>query len=186
MTEKYENEAHQKPVGKMSPDEINIFLEKGYTLRLSCLKPNGDPFIVPCWHHWEKNNEKSTEEKIEGDFYVIPRAKSKWAEYLDNDSRCSWVIDDEHTMEKVLCEGHAEKIEEMVIEGQWVDIAEKMAIRYLGPDGPKYLKPTLNQPRWLFKLIPKKFRSWQGVGWAKSYWVKDTGGPSWQEAHKKN
>ena len=63
MTEKYENEAHQKPVGKMSPDEINIFLEKGYTLRLSCLKPNGDPFIVPCWHHWEKNNEKSTEEK---------------------------------------------------------------------------------------------------------------------------
>ena len=103
MTEKYENEAHQKPVGKMSPDEINIFLEKGYTLRLSCLKPNGDPFIVPCWHHWEKNNEKSTEEKIEGDFYVIPRAKSKWAEYLDNDSRCSWVIDDEHTMEKVLC-----------------------------------------------------------------------------------
>ena len=81
MTEKYENEAHQKPVGKMSPDEINIFLEKGYTLRLSCLKPNGDPFIVPCWHHWEKNNEKSTEEKIEGDFYVIPRAKSKWAEY---------------------------------------------------------------------------------------------------------
>ena len=29
MTEKYENEAHQKPVGKMSPDEINIFLEKG-------------------------------------------------------------------------------------------------------------------------------------------------------------
>ena len=67
MTEKYENEAHQKPVGKMSPDEINIFLEKGYTLRLSCLKPNGDPFIVPCWHHWEKNNEKSTEEKIEGE-----------------------------------------------------------------------------------------------------------------------
>ena len=63
ILEKYENEAHQKPVGNMSPDEINIFLEKGYTLRLSCLKPNWDPFIVPCCHHWEKNNEKSTEEK---------------------------------------------------------------------------------------------------------------------------
>ena len=44
MTEKYDNEAHQKPVGKMSPDEINIFLEKGYTLRLSCLKPKWRPF----------------------------------------------------------------------------------------------------------------------------------------------
>ena len=186
MAEKYQNEEHQKPVGKMSPEEINLFLDKGYTLRLACLKPDGAPFVVPCWHHWEIDKEKTTPEKIEGSFWVIPRARSKWAEYLKNDIRCSWVIDDEHTMEKVLCEGTAELVEESVIEGKWVGIAEKMAVRYLGPDGPTYLVPTLNQPRWLFRLHPTKLRSWQGVGWAKSYWVKDTAGPSWQEAHNKN
>ena len=53
MAEKYQNEEHQKPVGKMSPEEMGIFLAKGYTLRLACLKPNGDPFVIPCWHHWE-------------------------------------------------------------------------------------------------------------------------------------
>ena len=86
-------------------------------------------------------------------------------------------------MEKVLCEGVAELVEESVVDGKWVGIGEKMAVRYLGPDGPKYLVPTLNQPRWLFRLRPTKLSSWQGVGGAKSYWVKETGGPSWKEAH---
>ena len=39
-------------------------------------------------------------------------------------------------MEKILCEGVAELVEESVVGGKWVEIAEKMAIRYLGPDGP--------------------------------------------------
>ena len=189
MAEKYQNEEHQKPVGKMSPEEMEIFLAKGYTLRLACLKPNGDPFVIPCWHHWESKNEcenGSSCDCINGCFWVIPRSRSKWAEYLKNDPRCSWVVDDDQTMEKIQCDGTAELVEESVIEGRWVGIAEKMAVRYLGPDGPTYLEPTLNQPRWLFRLHPKKLRSWQGVGWAKSYWVKDTGGPSWQEAHNKN
>ena len=74
-------------------------------------------------------------------------------------------------------------VEESVIGGKWVGIAEKMSIRYLGPDGPKYLGPTLSQPRWLFRLTPIRVRTWQGVGWAKSYWVESTGGATWAEAH---
>ena len=46
MAEKYQNEEHQKPVGKMSPEEMEIFLAKGYTLRLGCLKPNGEWEII--------------------------------------------------------------------------------------------------------------------------------------------
>ena len=41
-------------------------------------------------------------------------------------------------MEKVLCEGVADLVEESVVDGKWVGIAEKMAVRYLGPDGPTY------------------------------------------------
>ena len=106
------------------------------------------------------------------------------AEYLKNDPRVSAVIDDVNTMEKFHFDGIAELVEESVIGGKWVGIAEQMSIRYLGPDGPKYLGPTLNQPRWLFRLKPTRVRTWQGVGWAKSYWVESTGGASWEEAHK--
>ena len=56
MKEKYANDEHKKPVGKMSNEEMEIFLHKGYTLRLACLKPNGGPFVVPCWHQWEKKS----------------------------------------------------------------------------------------------------------------------------------
>ena len=187
MKEKYTNDEHKKPVGKMSNEEMEIFLNKGYTLRLACLKPNGDPFVVPCWHQWEKksNCEKGSGcDCVNGCYWVIPRGRSKWAEYLKNDPRCSWVIDDDQTMEKILCEGVAELVEESVVEGKWVEIGEKMAVRYLGPDGPTYLKPTLNQPRWLFRLHPEKLKSWQGVGWAKNYWFENTGGPTWKEVHK--
>ena len=188
MGEKYAEEEHSKSVGSMSAADIEDFLAKGKTLRLACLKPNGDPFVIPCWHHWEQQGDQvngSSENYQQSFFWVIPRSRSKWAEYLKNDPRCSWVIDDDQTMEKVLCEGVAELVEENVIKGKWVEIGERMAVRYLGPDGPKYLVPTLNQPRWLFRLRPQKFRSWQGVGWAKGYWVEDTGGPTWKEVHSK-
>ena len=183
MEQKYENEEHSLKAGAMVTESIEAFLEKGMTLRLACLKPNGDPFIVPCWHQWEKKEGCTHGKDCGCTFWVVPRARSKWAEYLKNDPRVSACIDDVNTMEKFHFDGKAELVEESVIGGKWVGIAEKMSIRYLGPDGPKYLGPTLNQPRWLFGLIPTRVKTWQGVGWAKSYWVEDTGGATWAEAH---
>jgi len=58
-----------------------------------------------------------------------------------------------------------------------------MSLRYLGENGPTYLIPTLNQPRWLFRIDPAKMQTWQGVGWARRFWVEGTGGPSYEEAH---
>ena len=54
MEKKYEDEEHSLKAGAMAAESIEAFLEKGMTLRLACIKPNGDPFIIPCWHQWEK------------------------------------------------------------------------------------------------------------------------------------
>ena len=54
-----------------------------------------------------------------------------------------------------------------------------MSVRYLGPNGPTYLEPTLDQPRWLFKITPTWIQTWQGVGWARV----EGGGTSYEEAH---
>ncbi len=48
-------------------------------------------------------------------------------------------------------------------------IAERMSVRYLGPNGPEYLTATLDQPRWLIKVTPERVVTWQGVDWAKKY-----------------
>ena len=51
------------------------------------------------------------------------------------------------------------------------------------PTVPEYLTGTINQPRWLIKVVPTEITTWQGVGWARRYWVEGTGGASYAEAH---
>jgi hypothetical protein len=159
-------------VGSMSEEERGAFLARGKPMRLSCLKPDGSPYITVCWHDWH-----------DGFFWLVPRQRSRWAEYLVNDGRLAFVIDDEETMEKVLGEGVAELVERPNVGGKWVEVATRMALRYLGDNGPKYLAPTLHQPRWLFSFVPSNVQTWQGIGWARRYWVEGTGGPTYADAH---
>jgi Pyridoxamine 5'-phosphate oxidase len=159
-------------VGPMTGGEREAFLERGVPMRVACLLPGGWPYITVCWHDWH-----------DGYFWLVPRQLSRWAELLERDGRLAFLVDDGRTLEKVVGRGVAELVERPNVGGAWVEVATRMALRYLGPDGPKYLTPTLHQPRWLFRFSPTDVQTWQGVGWAKRYWVEGTGGPTYQEAH---
>lgn len=156
----------------LTPEERDAFLGRGLLMRLACLKPGGDPSIAVCWHEWR-----------DGSFWVVPRQRSKWGECLAGDPRVSFVVDDATTLEKVIGEGRAELVERPNVGGQWVEVANRMSYRYLGENGPTYLTSTLQQPRWLFRIRPSKLETWAGVGWARRYWVEDTDGPGYDEAH---
>jgi hypothetical protein len=93
------------------------------------------------------------------------------------------VVDDEASLEKVTGDGVAELVERPNVGGKWVDVAIRMSYRYLGENGPTYLTSTMRQPRWLFRFKPTNMKTWQGVGWARRYWVEDSGGPTYEEAH---
>lgn len=152
-------ESWRGQLGKLDEEAIKEFLAPGRIMRLACLKDDGRPYIVPIWYEWDGEY-----------FWVIPRAKSAWALYLKNNKYCAATIDeDQSPLRKVIVEGEAELIEEPNINGQWVPIATRMSYRYLGENGPKYLEPTLDKPRWLFRIKPEKITTWQGVGWAKRY-----------------
>jgi nitroimidazol reductase NimA-like FMN-containing flavoprotein (pyridoxamine 5'-phosphate oxidase superfamily) len=170
MTETQEN--WRGKVRAMTREEIEEFLGLGINMYLACLTLDGQPYITVTWHEWR-----------DGYFWVIPRQRSRWAEYLANDPRVSLVVEQPRTLGKVLCRGQAELVERPNIGGEWVPIATRMSVRYLGENGPTYLEPTLRQPRWLFRIKPDQFETWQGVGWARRYWVEDTGGATYEEAH---
>jgi hypothetical protein len=70
---------------------------------------------------------------------------------------------------RVLVKGEATVLEEPNLGGQWVEIATRMSVRYLGEHGPKYLEPTLTEPRWLLFVKPLKITTWRGVDWAARY-----------------
>jgi hypothetical protein len=150
------DESWRGKIGGLEASEFDSFLAMGKIARLACNDLKGFPYVVPCWHEWDGEA-----------FWVVPRKKSAWAEFLANDPRCAITVDEEGSLRKVIAQCEVEMIEGPNLGGAWVAVAERMSIRYLGPNGPKYLEPTLDKQRWLFKLTPIRMWTWQGVDWAK-------------------
>lgn len=148
-------------IGVMERAEMDEFLSGDMLGRLAVLDEQGWPYVQPVWHQWEPD---------EGVFWIVPRKKSAWAGYMARDNRVALTIDGEaRPYRKVALQGVAEVIEEPNVGGAWVEIAKKMATRYLGEHGPDYLVPTLDKARWLFKITPTKLVTWQGVDWHQKY-----------------
>lgn len=152
------NQEWRGKVGKLSEEQMNEFLASDVLCRLGVLDDEGWPYVVPVWFLYK-----------DGGFYIVPRARSQYARFMEKDKRVSLDIDEPGTLRKVLVKGEAELIERPNVGGQWVEIANEMSYRYLGPNGPNYLIPTLNEPRWLFFVRPITMKTWQGVDWARKY-----------------
>jgi Pyridoxamine 5'-phosphate oxidase len=140
----------------MTRAEREAFLARGIICRLGCLDDDGYPYVVPVWFDY-----------ADGGFYLVPRERSAWAQFLKRDGRVSLCIDAE-SGERVLVKGMARLVEEPNVGGAWVAVAERMGARYIGAAARAYLDKTANEPRWLFFVAPEKVTSWQG-GWAERY-----------------
>lgn len=145
-------------VGALGAKEVDAFLAEPQILRLGCLDLDGWPYVVPCWQEWDGSS-----------FWVVPRERSAWARYLANDPRCAVSVDEAGAQRKVTAQCHATVVEEPNVGGDWVEVARRMSVRYLGENGPKYLEPTMDKPRWLFRLEPTTLKTWQGQDWAARY-----------------
>lgn len=153
-----EDESWRGKIGRLEREELERFLAEGHLMRLACLDEQGWPYVIPVWHEWDGDG-----------WWVIPRARSVWALHLRRDPRCAVSVDEVGTQRKVIAQCRARMVEEPNLGGRWVAIAERMAVRYLGENGLRYLAPTLGQRRWLFHLEPVRMLTWQGVEWAARY-----------------
>ncbi len=150
-------------MGKMrglTKKELESFLSEPRVARLATLKDDKSPYIATVWFHYE-----------DGCFYLGGRAKSAWVQYVKNDPHVALHIGrDESPFTRVLVEGKAEIVEgPSKISGKWLEIANKMAARYLGERGPEYLVPTLDRPRVWIKITSERLTSWEGVEWHSRY-----------------
>lgn len=158
MSDTPNSEEWRGKVGRLSDVDLNEFLSTDVICRLGVLDDEGWPYVVPVWFLYQ-----------DGGFYIIPRERSKWAEYMANDPRVFLTIDEGGQQRKVMVKGEAQLLERPNTGGRWVELANEMSYRYLGPNGPSYLVPTLSEPRWLFFVKPVDMKTWQGVDWAKRY-----------------
>lgn len=140
--------------------ELRRVLDEPLVASVGCLDESGAPYVVPSWFEYDGES-----------FWLVPRARSAWARYLQRDGRVCLSIDQRAGgSARVQVLGTAEIVEEPNVGGAWVPIATRMAGRYLGPErGPAYLVPTLDRPRWLIRVRPQRVTSWAGGGWHPRY-----------------
>jgi hypothetical protein len=167
VREFHQERTYAPGAGPMNAAEVDAFLaspDSSWLLKLSVLKEDGWPAIAPLWYTWK-----------DGSFWVVGRKRNEWVQDLRRDPRCAVCIEEgEHPrIRKVLAQCTAEIIEgPRVAEGsQWLPVAEEMATRYIGPDGPEQLSPSYGWERYLVRLTPRdgKLTTWQGADWARRY-----------------
>ena len=144
----------------LSQDRIDALLASPVTARLATVKPDGAPYVVPVWQHWDGTS-----------MFIIPREKSRFVDHLRGDPRvavsCADDVDPAHP--RVLLEGRVEIVAgPETMQGRMLEIATEMAQRYGGEAGLAYLRGTLDKPRYLLKLTPHTVTTWSG-SWHPRY-----------------
>ncbi|MCH9674856.1 MAG: pyridoxamine 5'-phosphate oxidase family protein [Gammaproteobacteria bacterium] len=144
----------------LTPEEFNTLMQSPTIARLAMTKPNGAPYVVPIWQHWDGQSA-----------YVIPRGKAKFMAYIEANSRVALSIADDvnASHDRVLLEGVAH-IEQgpAPMTNKMLRLAEEMAERYGGDEGLVYLKNTLAHPRYLVRIEPEAITTWKGA-WHPRY-----------------
>ncbi len=150
--------------GKLTSEEIDALLAQPIVARIATVKTGGAPHVAPVWQQWDGEA-----------MWVIPRSRSSWLKNLSQDPRvcisCADDVDRGHP--RVTIEGIAEVVEGPIgLVGRVKEIADEMAVRYMGPAGPGYAAKTASRLRYLVKITPTTITSWRGE-WHPRYIVTE-------------
>ena len=151
--------------GKLTAAELAEFLTQPWNARLATVTPEGRPYLTPVWFAFDEAQQV---------FYVVGRERAAFMAHIRHNSAVALHMADDVHMEhtRVLVEGRA-TLGEVIIPATdaWMqELIADMAVRYMGPDGPRYAAKTLDRPRVLITIAPEKIQSWTGGEWAERYW----------------
>jgi nitroimidazol reductase NimA-like FMN-containing flavoprotein (pyridoxamine 5'-phosphate oxidase superfamily) len=152
-------------IGRLNEDELADFLAQPWNARLATVTPDNMPYIVPVWYEFDPD------ERV---FYLVARGRSEYVQHiLQNSAVALHIADDlhiEHT--RAFVEGTAEILTGPLPPNEDEEmrrITLDMIRKYMGEEGIKYADRTLSRPRYLIKVIPRRWTSWTGQEWAARY-----------------
>lgn len=160
------SQQHPEWMGKnsgMAQQEVKEFLAGPVVARIATIDEDGLPYITPVWQEWDGEA-----------LWIVPRERSAWVQHVKlNPNVAVSCAMDAGTYKRVLFRGKAEVVfGPAPLQGNCLDVANRMATRYLGEHGPDYLVPTYDRPRYLVKIVPTKTITWDGVEWHQKYTEK--------------
>jgi PPOX class probable F420-dependent enzyme len=145
--------ASKFPLGKgrgLRPEEMHAFLtETKIFVKVGTIGEDGWPNVNPAWYEYDGEA-----------FWIVTKALAGFCQNMRRDSRVTLCIDNpEPPYKRVMVRGRAEFVDE-----DWVDLARRMVLRYLGPQGIDYFEATLDLSRELIRIWPERISSWNGGG----------------------
>lgn len=154
-------------IGPLTEEEIRLFLAHPWVARLATVTPEGTPYVVPVWYQYDP------QERV---IYIVGRERSSYVAHIRATPAVAFhVADDvhrEHT--RVLVEGSAHIVEGPVApkdSPRLGALVVEMSRRYLGAEGDRYARETLERPRYLIRITPRRWHTWTGAAWARRYWA---------------
>src|SRR5262245_42317316 len=145
--------ARKFPLGKgrgLDQAEMHAFLtETKIFVKVGTLGEDGWPNVNPAWYEYDGEC-----------FWLVTKELAGFCRNMRRDPRVSLCIDNpEPPYKRVMAGGQAE-----FIEADGVELARRMVLRYLGPEGMDYFEATLALPRVLVRIRPERLSSWDGGG----------------------
>ncbi len=152
--------------GKLTPAERDEFLRHPWNARLATVTPQNTPYVVPIWYHYDP---------AEGCFYVVGRERSQYVAHIQHNPAVALHIADDFHLEhtRLLVEGQAEIVAGPTAPAESPPLqrlVDDMALRYMGEPGPGYARLTASRPRYLIRIVPRRWQSWTGGEWAARYY----------------
>ena len=146
--------------GPLSSDALDALLREPIVARLGTIDADGYPVIVPIWTEWDGEA-----------IWLVVRANADYAANLQARPKVGLsVVRADAADTRALILGRAEIVEGPgPLRGQAEAIARRMAVRYEGPDGERYIDESLEWPRLLVRIVPERIVSWGDPGWHPRY-----------------
>jgi PPOX class probable F420-dependent enzyme len=147
-------------VTALSAAELDDLLRRPVLGRLATVRADGWPSVVPVWIEWDGARA-----------WVIARAASGYVADIRHEARvCLSVVDDDDPDRRVQLFCRAEIARDAgPLEGETLAMARRMAERYEGATGLRYIDESAAWPRVLLRLEPERVVSWASPDWHDRY-----------------
>jgi len=139
--------------GQLNKEQIHVYLGQPLLARMATASPETlQPHVVPVWYLWDGQS-----------IWVHGHSSTRKFKELAANPSCSIVVDDAASgvdFWAVLLEGQAELITDPALV---VPMAERIYMRYIGPDGVQDPVPQSwihDAESLLLKLTPARVVSW--------------------------
>jgi PPOX class probable F420-dependent enzyme len=146
--------------GALSPEALDALLHEPIVARLGTIDPDGYPIVVPVWTEWDGSS-----------VWLVARARADYAANLIARPKVSLsIVRGDAADTRVLIVGRAEVVEGPApLAGRMEEVARRMARRYEGEAGERYIDESRSWSRLLVRIVPDRIVSWGDPGWHPRY-----------------